>query len=74
LIGAPDKIRTCDLCLRRATLYPAELRALRLSHYPIEGDRATPTESGWRAVAAPPPDDVAGQERLLRWNQFFRWN
>ncbi len=25
-IGAPDKIRTCDLCLRRATLYPAELR------------------------------------------------
>src|SRR5262249_14067811 len=26
-IGAPDKIRTCDLCLRRAALYPAELRA-----------------------------------------------
>src|SRR5664279_4466709 len=26
LIGAPDTIRTCDLCLRRATLYPAELR------------------------------------------------
>src|SRR3984893_9800767 len=25
--GAPDTIRTCDLCLRRATLYPAELRA-----------------------------------------------
>jgi hypothetical protein len=25
--GAPDKIRTCDLCLRRAALYPAELRA-----------------------------------------------
>jgi hypothetical protein len=24
--GAPDTIRTCDLCLRRATLYPAELR------------------------------------------------
>jgi hypothetical protein len=24
--GAPDKIRTCDLCLRRAALYPAELR------------------------------------------------
>ena len=28
LYGAPDTIRTCDLCLRRATLYPAELRAL----------------------------------------------
>lgn len=27
--GAPDRIRTCDLCLRRAALYPAELRALR---------------------------------------------
>ena len=26
VIGAPDTIRTCDLCLRRATLYPAELR------------------------------------------------
>ena len=25
--SAPDRIRTCDLCLRRATLYPAELRA-----------------------------------------------
>src|ERR1700744_2467124 len=25
--GAPDRIRTYDLCLRRAALYPAELRA-----------------------------------------------
>src|SRR5206468_1275907 len=24
--GAPERIRTCDLCLRRAALYPAELR------------------------------------------------
>ena len=24
--GAPDTIRTCGLCLRRAALYPAELR------------------------------------------------
>ena len=32
LIGAPDRIRTCDPCLRRAVLYPAELRAhLKLS-------------------------------------------
>ena len=28
LFGAPDRIRTCDLCLRRAALYPTELRAL----------------------------------------------
>src|SRR5213080_4132697 len=26
--GAPDRIRTCGLRLRRATLYPAELRVL----------------------------------------------
>jgi Shikimate dehydrogenase substrate binding domain len=26
--GGPDTIRTCDLCLRRAALYPAELRVL----------------------------------------------
>src|SRR3990167_6141502 len=26
VFGAPDRIRTCDLCLRRAALYPAELR------------------------------------------------
>ncbi len=25
--GAPDKIRTCDLLLRRQALYPSELRA-----------------------------------------------
>ena len=29
--GAPDTIRTCDLCLRRATLYPAELRVQAVS-------------------------------------------
>ena len=27
--GAPGEIRTHDLCLRRATLYPAELRVRR---------------------------------------------
>gem|GEM_PF-4580810 len=29
VISAPDRIRTCDLRLRRPTLYPAELRARR---------------------------------------------
>ena len=29
MIGAPERIRTSDLCLRRAALYPAELRARR---------------------------------------------
>ncbi len=27
VLGAPDTVRTCDPCLRRAVLYPAELRA-----------------------------------------------
>jgi hypothetical protein len=30
--GAPDRIRTCDLCLRRAALYPAELRVHDMLH------------------------------------------
>gem|GEM_PF-4262420 len=29
IVGAPERIRTSDLCLRRAALYPAELRAHR---------------------------------------------
>src|SRR5262249_33362316 len=33
-IGGPDTIRTCDLRLRRATLYPAELRVLTPPLYP----------------------------------------
>ena len=30
--GPPERIRTSDLCLRRAALYPAELRADREPH------------------------------------------
>ena len=33
VIGAPDRIRTCDLRLRRAPLYPAELRVQPARHY-----------------------------------------
>src|SRR5262249_56892398 len=32
--GAPDKIRTCDLWLRRPTLYPAELRVRAVGSTP----------------------------------------
>src|ERR1041384_2077274 len=35
--GAPGRIRTCDLWLRRPTLYPAELRARNRS--PLRGAR-----------------------------------
>src|SRR5713226_1796231 len=43
VIGAPDTIRTCDLCLRRATLYPAELRVLgvHLADWPEVGNGQT---------------------------------
>ncbi len=40
--GAPDRIRTCGLCLRRATLYPSELRAREsppLRQSPVRGNR-----------------------------------
>ena len=33
--GTPDKIRTCDLLLRRQALYPAELRA-HIAYYCTE--------------------------------------
>ena len=44
--GAPDRIRTCDLCLRRAALYPAELRVQRRVDllYPI----GMAIRNGWR--------------------------
>ena len=34
--GAPERIRTSDLCLRRAALYPAELRAQKLFYLLID--------------------------------------
>ena len=45
-IGAPDTIRTCDLCLRRATLYPAELRVRCASFSRLAGPRQRPGLGG----------------------------
>src|SRR5450432_1976223 len=33
MTGAPDRSRTCDLCLRKPTLYPTELRAHASAFY-----------------------------------------
>ena len=52
--GAPDRIRTCGLCLRRAALYPAELRVRGsarlalggLSGKPGQGMREAPRAGG----------------------------
>ncbi len=57
--GAPERIRTSDLCLRRAALYPAELRAQNflyatyriISSLPLPSSRATPT---WLAPLSQP--------------------
>ncbi len=40
LVGAPEGIRTPDLCLRRAALYPAELRAPRTRTSPVNSETA----------------------------------
>ena len=50
--GAPDTIRTCDLCLRRATLYPAELRVRGGSFADWPGRGNGPGRSFWRGSKA----------------------
>src|SRR5438034_7918439 len=50
--GGPERIRTFDLCLRRAALYPAELRVL-LSPLVINASRLTAQGFGTRSR----PDD-----------------
>ena len=41
-IGAPDRIRTCDLRLRRPTLYPLSYRREQRSYRPQSGHRLGP--------------------------------
>src|ERR1700684_2719854 len=52
LFGAPDTIRTCDLCLRRATLYPAELRVrgVHLADWPGLGNGPAGASSGGKTA------------------------
>src|SRR5205085_5820654 len=52
--GAPDRIRTCGLCLRRAALYPAELR-VRAEEALSKGGGRGLEAFGPRAAAAAPP-------------------
>ena len=53
-VGTPDRIRTCDLLLRRQTLYPAELRALRDAVVCSLGPRLSkPLSIPGRAVGPP---------------------
>ena len=74
--GGPDAIRTRDLCLRRATLYPAELQV----HAPSDncfGDRlpALFFESsvvrtyGWQKVTE---KSASGRWPAMRWQRYHR--
>src|SRR5690606_33899948 len=53
--GAPDRIRTCDLCLRRAALYPAELRVPEAARNITE--RAGRGNSAGKCLCGSPPAD-----------------
>lgn len=48
--GAPEGIRTPDLCLRRATLYPAELRAQNIWSSLESGYILSRREMQWELV------------------------
>src|SRR5271155_2627477 len=52
-IGGPDTIRTCDLCLRRAALYPAELRVR--SRALVISASGPPAQAGLTGVHPLPP-------------------
>ncbi len=64
--GAPDRIRTCDLCLRRAALYPAELRVLRpRPGTRVAGDGFIADDGGGiNRELAGNPEAVAGRGRI----------
>ena len=65
--GAPDRIRTCDLWLRRPTLYPTELRALERTALAASTLGARRTNVTRRCAVieadASPPGSVADSPR-----------
>ena len=52
--GAPDRIRTCDLCLRRAALYPLSYGCFSASRLGLLRARATLPRRGASWQALPP--------------------
>ena len=52
-LAHPTRFRTCDLCLRRATLYPAELRVRGGSFSRLAGQGQRPV-GGWGGIGAGP--------------------
>ena len=60
--GTPGRIRTCDLRLRRPTLYPTELRALTKIVLPP----ATRRPAGGGAGVGPPTPGQLSYGRHLR--------
>src|SRR3954467_15168597 len=64
--GAPDTIRTCDLCLRRATLYPAELRVHWRSFSRLFRYRQCPGRPEEASLQSPKPDPLFALQLLAR--------
>src|SRR6185437_489343 len=65
--GAPDRIRTYDLCLRRAALYPAELRVQeRAQEKWIPVFRGARDQNNPRAIAQRRPWSKSRQRPLNR--------
>ena len=63
--GAPDRIRTCDLCLRRAALYPAELRVLSTDQRRTIGQAGRRRQ--WLGAGLPPhPNPLLPREERGR--------
>ena len=81
--GAPDRIRTCDLCLRRAALYPAELRVperfymracgglqsatARKIHFPRDAFSAMPERPSRRSSSSITSAQLTPQARRVTW-------
>ena len=70
LAGAPETIRTSGLCLRRATLYPAELRVRGVTMYATHaasasrgaGRRGGPSGGFWEIRLGPEPVQLTEEE------------
>ena len=61
--GAPGTIRTCDLCLRRAALYPAELRVLSANRFRTIGKPGGAGNGLGKSPPHPGPLLPSGEER-----------
>ena len=67
--GAPDRIRTCDLRLRRPTLYPLSYRRQPRSDRLTAWPQAPGPDPGWHAQCKTPPRErnALDEEVTMYW-------